>query len=408
MNVGIEKINFYTGSLVLDVKKIAEARGKDAVFLERDLMILKNSQNVNYEDVITLAVNAAKPILTEQDKKDIELCVFATESGLDFCKSNSTYVCKYLDLKSNIRTFEIKNACYAATCGIDIAINWIRSGAGKGKKALILASDISYDHEGRPGEELPSVGAVALLISDQPEIIEYEIEKSGLYMFECVDYARPTSKHDIIHGQESLFAYLECLEGAFDHYKSKVGNIDINSYFKRIVYHTPFGGLVKAAHDSLLLINYPSMKKKERRANIAEKVEKSLEIAKIVGNTYSSSLYVSLLSLLLNDDELQSGDRIGMFSYGSGACGEFYSVLLLPGAQKYIKSLEIEHSLNNRYELNLEEFDKILHENASYVDNPNFEVDLLYPPGWYEQNYKDKGLLVLKSVKEFIREYEWS
>ena len=51
-------------------------------------MLDSKSQLVDYEDVITMAVNAAKPIITEEDKKDIELCIFATESGLDFCKTN--------------------------------------------------------------------------------------------------------------------------------------------------------------------------------------------------------------------------------------------------------------------------------------------------------------------------------
>ena len=118
MGIGIEKINLYAGSLVLDIEKLAVARERDVDFFKNELLIDKKSQLVDYEDVITMAVNAAKPIISEQDKEDIELCIFATESGLDYCKSNSSYVCRYLGLKPEVRNFEIKNACYAATCGV--------------------------------------------------------------------------------------------------------------------------------------------------------------------------------------------------------------------------------------------------------------------------------------------------
>ncbi len=408
MGIGIEKINMYGGSLALDIVKLAEARGRDGNYFKNDLMIEKKSQNVDYEDVITLAVNAAKPILSDEDKKDIGLCIFATESGLDFCKSNSTYVFKYLGLNPSLWTFEIKNACYAATCGLDVAANWIMSGAGKGKKALIVSGDINYENPGRRGEEVPGVGAVAMLVSETPKVIEFETDIRGYHTFECVDYARPTMNYDIINGEESLYAYLECFEGAFEDFKKKKGDIDLNEYFKRIVCHTPFGGLVKMGYDNLLRSNYPNLKKKERAAQFMERVEKSLRVSKVVGNTYSCALYMSLISLLLEDDDIEPGDRIGMYSYGSGSCAEFYSAILLPGAKEYVRSLGIRERLDSRYELSIEEFDHIAHKQASNAAQDTFETDLSYPDGLYEKYYKDKGMLILRGSKNFIRKYEWS
>nr|WP_243139660.1 hydroxymethylglutaryl-CoA synthase [Oenococcus oeni] len=46
-----------------------------------------------------------------------------------------------------------------------------------------------------------------------------------------------------------------------------------------------------------------------------------------VGNLYTGSLYLSLISLLKNNI-LKNNDRIAMFSYGSGAEGELYSLSL--------------------------------------------------------------------------------
>lgn len=408
MGIGIEKMNLYAGSLVLDIEKLAIARNRDVKYFKDELLIDKKSQNVDYEDVITMAVNAAKPIITEQDKKDIELCIFATESGLDYCKTNSTYVCKYLGLKPQVRNFEIKNACYAATCAVQMANSWIASGVAPGKKALIISSDINYDHKGRSGEEVPSIGAVAIIISDQPKIIEYEMGKHGYFTFECTDYARPTATYDIINPQESLYAYLDCAEGAWRHYKEITGNVDFNDYFKRVVYHTPFGGLVKMAHGRILKDNYPHMKKKDIKSNFEEKVSKSLKIPKAVGNTYSSTVYTCLMGLILEDDELKPGDRIGIYSYGSGSCAEFYSAILMPEAKKYIRLLNIDKQLNSRYELTIEEFDYLTQKRSSHADKQTYETDMNYPKGWYEKYYKDKGLLIFRGLEKFIRKYDWS
>ncbi len=409
MKIGIEKINVYAGSLVLDIEKLAIARGRDVTYFKEELMLDSKSQNVDYEDVITMAVNAAKPIISEQDKEDIEMVIFATESGLDFCKTNSTYVCRYLGLKSNVRNFEIKNACYAATCAVQMAISWVASGVAPGKKCLVVSSDINYDHAGRSGEEVPAIGSVAMLISDKPVVVEYELGKNGYYTFECTDYARPTSTYDIINPQESLYAYLECAVGAWQHYKKVVGqDLDLNSYFKRIIYHTPFGGLVKLAHGNILKESYPGIKKSQIKENFEEKVMKSFKIPRAVGNTYSSTVYTCLLSLLLDDDEVQPGDRIGIFSYGSGSCAEFYSAIVLPGAKEYIKSLNIDNHLTARRPLTVEEFDHLAQLRSSHAEKPTFQTEMNYPEGWYDKYYKGKGLLIFKGSEDFIRKYEIS
>ncbi len=48
-----------------------------------------------------------------------------------------------------------------------------------------------------------------------------------------------------------------------------------------------------------------------------------------VGNIYTGSLFLGLLSLLENSDSLKAGDKIALYSYGSGAVSEFFSVELV-------------------------------------------------------------------------------
>ena len=39
MGIGIEKINLYAGSLVLDIEKLAKDRNRDVDFFKNDLLI---------------------------------------------------------------------------------------------------------------------------------------------------------------------------------------------------------------------------------------------------------------------------------------------------------------------------------------------------------------------------------
>ncbi|MFC1607183.1 hydroxymethylglutaryl-CoA synthase family protein [Candidatus Latescibacterota bacterium] len=408
MAVGIEKINLYAGSLFLDVEDLAKARNKDSNYIKESLGLHKKALNVDYEDVITLAVNAAKPIITDQDREDIELCIFATESGLDYCKSNSTYVCRYLGLKSSVRNFEIKHACYATTCALQMAISWVASGVAPGKKALIISSDVTYELAGRPSEEVPAVGSVAMLISDTPTIVAFELGKNGYHTFECNDYARPTRTRDILNGEESVYAYLECVDGAWEHYKQNAGEPITDEHFQRMLFHTPMVGLVRIAHSNLLKTERPGIKKKEIKADFEIRVGNSFLMNEEIGHTYSSSIYMCLLSLLIKDQNLQANDRIGMFSYGSGCCAEFFSVIVLPGAQEYVRRLGVKDYLASRYRLSVDQYDELLESQFSRTNDHTFDADLTFPDGWYDKFYKGKGHLILKGTTDFVREYEWS
>ncbi|MCF7523721.1 hypothetical protein L3X07_12400 [Levilactobacillus brevis] len=65
----------------------------------------------------------------------------------------------------------------------------------------------------------------------------------------------------------------------------------------------------------------------EHQAQLTAAFEASQADNRDVGNLYTGSLYLSFLSLLRHG-HLQAGQRIGFFSYGSGAEGEFFSGLI--------------------------------------------------------------------------------
>ena len=70
-------------------------------------------------------------------------------------------------------------------------------------------------------------------LTRRPHLVKFELEHNGYWTNEIHDTYRPTAKHEVGHADTSLFGYLEAVEGAFDHYMSKAGEPDYDSYFKK-------------------------------------------------------------------------------------------------------------------------------------------------------------------------------
>ena len=138
-------MNVFGGTAYLDVAELARHRRLDNARFA-NLLMKQKAVALPYEDPVTFAVNAAKPVvdaLSPAEKDRIELLVTCTESGIDFGKSLSTYVHHHLGLNRNCRQFEIKQACYSGTAGFQMAVNFVLSKVSPGAKALIVATDIS-------------------------------------------------------------------------------------------------------------------------------------------------------------------------------------------------------------------------------------------------------------------------
>lgn len=74
-SVGIEAMNVYGGTAYIDVIELMKHRNLDVRRVE-NLLMKEKSVALTYEDPVTYAVNAAKPLvdsLSEEEKNSIEL-----------------------------------------------------------------------------------------------------------------------------------------------------------------------------------------------------------------------------------------------------------------------------------------------------------------------------------------------
>ena len=72
-------------------------------------------------------------------------------------------------------------------------------------------------------------------------------------------------------------------------------------------------------------------------ATFATEVESSLTLPGQVGNIYTGSLYLALASLLHFEVADIVGQRVGLFSYGSGCAAEFFAGRVTEGAPEMVR-----------------------------------------------------------------------
>jgi hydroxymethylglutaryl-CoA synthase len=405
--LGIEKIRVNPTSLCLSLPTLCAARGFDADYVARQLLTDERGVVPPWEDPVTLAVNAARPMLSEQDLAGIGLLIVGTETGLDQEKPLSSWIHRHLGLSPHCRHFEIKFACYGATAALQMALAWLRSPEGRGRKALLINTDHSLVGFGTAYEPMEGAGAVAVLLSDAPRVVSYELDHSGIYSQDITDVIRPSPKIEILN-EESLYSYLEALEGAYAHYVERAGGtVDFNRYFARNIFHVPFGGMAYRAHRRLIDIS-GACAREQVDAHFAARVLASLTYTRRIGSTYGASTFIALLGLIDNDPALRAADRIGVFAFGSGYCGEFYAARVLPGARAAVAEAALRTLLDERRPLTVEEYERIEQARLDATGEPDYLPERAALGDWYERRYAGHGALVLERVEGHHRHYGWS
>lgn len=385
MKIGIDKIGFYAPHLYLDMNNLANARGEEPEKFTIGLGQEKMAVAPVTQDPVTLAANAALEILTEEDKEKIDLVMFGTETGIDHSKSAGIYVHHLLGLNPEARSIELKQACYGATAAIQLAKGHIA--LNPESKVLVIASDIARYGLNTPGESTQGAGAVAMVVSANPRILELE-KHSAYYTADIMDFWRPIySEMAFAYGKYSNEQYIAFFNEVWKKYKEKT-DLDLSD-FEAMCYHMPYTKMGLKALRTVI---------DEAPEDVQERLFANYEISKgynkNVGNIYTGSLYLSLLSLLEQKGDLEAGDRIGLYSYGSGAVGEFFSGIL---QQDYREHLHIEHHkkmMDSRKELSVSEYEEVFNETLP-SDGSTLELDVS----------QDPAPICVAGIKDHMRQY---
>lgn len=366
MEIGIDKINFFVPHFYVDMEKLAKARGVEP---EKFTIGIGQSQMAVApitQDPVTLAANAALQLIDEQDKEKIDLVLFGTESGIDHSKSAAVYVHHLLGLKAQARCVELKQACYGATAAIQLAKGHIA--LHPESRVLVLGSDIARYGLDTSGEATQGAGAVAMVISADPHIMA--LDNDSVYLSnDIMDFWRPLySEQAFVDGKFSNEQYIHFFNEVWNQYKEKT-SADLAD-FEALCFHLPYTKMGwKALRTELTDAD------EETQTRLKNNYQISTSYNRNVGNIYTGSLYLSLLSLLEQKEDLKAGSKIGLFSYGSGAVGEFFTGRLQPNFQDYLNKEEHTALFANREEVSIEKYEELF-ENVLPKDGSTVELDV--------------------------------
>ncbi|MCI0437381.1 MAG: hypothetical protein L0271_27665 [Gemmatimonadetes bacterium] len=414
VRVGIEKIRVYPCTLELDMRALVQARGGDPREVCGEMMIDARSLNPPWEDPVTLAVNACRE-LTDAERQSVGLLLVATESGPDQEKALSSWVRHYAGLRDDCRNLELKHACYAATGALQLAAHWLLA-QPEGVRALVVATDESRQHFHRPWEYVMGAGAVAMLVSRDPQFLELELDLGGVYACEVSDLIRPTSRVETGHSELSLLSYLDAVDLTFQRYceqvaarrGAEIGTLEqLREWMPYQVYHAPFGGITARAHRALhrTLADFDA---DACRQEFECLIAPSLRYNRRMGGTYAASVYLSLLGVMDTFGAAAVGRRVGIYSYGSGSCAEFFGGVFGRHAVEVASGAAADAQLCARRRVSVLEYEEAERERTAFIDAPDFQTSLNGHDDWYQTRYVGRGLLTWRGATGYERNYAWS
>lgn len=418
--VGIDAMEIRTGKLKLDLAEtFAPAQGDDPGKYTKGLGLRASSFPDVYEDIVTMASNAAYRLMERKGltPDDIGRIDVATESAFDNSKPVSTYVAGCLEQVfdedfHHANKGERKFACISGTQSLDDAYNWIRAGRNRGRAALVIATDTALYARDDPGEATQGAGAVAMLVDEDPSLVELSAEQ-GFGSADETDFLKPNQQFPSVDGKRSVNVYLARMREALDDFAEVAGDIHPGDY-EMIPFHTPFPGMVRKAAalgyrhivrgtdvEDLLAeeIGHQPVREEfetddEFHAAIkeytddlteterykdwyADAIEPTLEISREVGNWYTGSVHIARAAGLKHAREngLDLDDaRLLVASYGSGAQAEVHAETIVPGWEEEIAALDVDTQIRNRHDITFEEYEQIhdVHNHDTDADVEEF------------------------------------
>ncbi|MFC4438249.1 MULTISPECIES: hydroxymethylglutaryl-CoA synthase [Natrialbaceae] len=418
--VGIDAVEIWTGNLKLDLPgTFAPEKGEDPEKYTKGLGLNASSFPDSYEDIVTMGANAAYRLMDRKglEPSDIGRIDVATESAFDNSKPVSTYIAGCLEQVyendfHHANKGERKFACIAGTQSLDDAYNWIRAGRNRGRGALVIATDTALYARGDAGEATQGAGAVAMHISEDPDLVELSAEQ-GYGSADETDFLKPNQQFPSVDGKRSVQVYLARMREALEDYESVAGDVHPDDV-AFAPFHTPFPGMVRKAamlayrhitrdtaieetlaeeigrqpraeafddeesfHDAVREY-MDALKETDRYQEwYAETIDPTLTIAREVGNWYTGSVHIARVSAMKhafeNGRDL-TGEQLLVGSYGSGAQAEIHAETVQDTWAEEIEALNIDGQLEARYDLSWEDYEEVhdAHNHEMDVDVEEF------------------------------------
>ncbi|KAA8522332.1 hypothetical protein F0562_013307 [Nyssa sinensis] len=373
------------------------SKGKYTIGLGQDCMAFCTE----VEDVISMSLTAVSSLLEKYgiDPKEIGRLEVGSETVIDKSKSIKTFLMQIFEECGNtdIEGVDSTNACYGGTAALFNCVNWVESSSWDGRYGLVVCTDSAVYADG-PARPTGGAAAIAMLIGpDAP--IAFESKFRGSHMSHAYDFYKPNlaSEYPVVDGKLSQTCYLMALDSCYKRYCNKYEKFEGKQFSlvdaDYFVFHSPYNKLVQKSFARMLFSDfsrnvssvdeatkeklrpfstltvdesYQSRDLEKATQQLAKplydaKVQPATLIPKQVGNMYTASLYAAFVSLIHNKHSTLAGQRVVMFSYGSGLTATMFSFRLCEGKHPFsLKNIatvmNVGEKLKSRHEFPPEKF----------------------------------------------------
>jgi hydroxymethylglutaryl-CoA synthase len=413
MTVGIDAIQFDVPKLYLPIPALAEQRNIEPDKLTKGLGLQKMSILDVSQDVITLGANALLKLIQQEQLQldEIAKIYVGTESGVDNSKPVASYIIELIENKLGTKAFQhcdvvdLTFACIGAVDALQNCVDFIR--LHPTKKAIVIATDFAKYDLNSTGEYTQGAGAVAMVVAANPKIIAFSTE-TGVATSGVFDFFKPkqtllksmitgndsnenwfdvveteitlVKDQPVYDGHYSNTCYIDRITAAYDHYKkeSQQSGILFNDW-AFIFMHLPycFQGRrtfieIYAQENQHLLEQTAGENTKEKikglaksqayQELVAEKIYPTEIASGAVGNLYTGSIFLGMLSALYyaatNEKQL-SNEKVGFIAYGSGSKSKVFEGTLQKEWKAQISKTKLFEQLELRTAVDFKTYEKL-------------------------------------------------
>jgi hydroxymethylglutaryl-CoA synthase len=413
MTVGIDAIQFDVPKLYLPIPELAEQRNIEPDKLTKGLGLQKMSILDVSQDVITLGANALLKLIQQEQLQldEIAKIYVGTESGVDNSKPVASYIIELIENKLGNKAFQhcdvvdLTFACIGAVDALQNCVDFIR--LHPTKKAIVIATDFAKYDLNSTGEYTQGAGAVAMVVAANPKIIAFSTE-TGVATSGVFDFFKPkqtllksvitgndsnenwfdvleteitlVKDQPVYDGHYSNTCYIDRITAAYDHYKkeSQQSGILFNDW-AFIFMHLPycFQGRrtfieIYAQENQHILEQTAGENTKEKikglaksqayQELVAEKIYPTEIASGAVGNLYTGSIFLGMLSALYyaatNEKQL-SNEKVGFIAYGSGSKSKVFEGTLQKEWKAQISKTKLFEQLELRTAVDFKTYEKL-------------------------------------------------
>lgn len=431
MKVGIDAISYYLPQLFLPIKDLAIARNIEPEKLEFGLGLKGMSFPDSNEDVISMAINAVFNLISENKLQlnEISRIYVGTESNVDSSKPIGSYILSELEKQFGIGSMEqcdtvdFTFACIGGVDALHNCIDFIR--LNPNKKAIVVTTDFAKYDLNSSGEYTQGAGAISLLVTSNPSILSIStkigISTSGVFdffkprrYFEKETILKEDASEILSESEISVYKEQPVFDGHYSNecYISRIKNAYTNfcienslkpthyTNWKQIYMHLPYCFQGRRTFIEIIAETQPGLlykqigeTEKEKIRNLSkstyykkfieQKLVPSEKASGNVGNLYTGSLFLGMLSALnhsFQENTNLTNKKVGFIAYGSGSKSKVFEGKIEANWKTKIENSELFEFLNKRDKISFETYEKLYKKDAKspiLVKNDVFVLDYI-------------------------------